>query len=51
VVFPPTGGDAGATGGSLVMLLMTGVAVFFAGLVLIGYAARRRVEEAVRIDK
>ena len=33
------------------MLLMTGVAAFFAGLILIGYAARRRGEEAVRIDE
>jgi hypothetical protein len=33
------------------MLLMTGAAMFFAGLALIGYAARRRGEEAVRIDK
>jgi hypothetical protein len=51
VVFPPTGGSTGPTGGSLITLLMTGVAVFFGGLVLIGYAARRRGEEAVRLDK
>jgi hypothetical protein len=51
VVFPPTGGDTGATGGSLLMLLLTGAAVFIAGLVLIGYAARRRGEEVIRIDE
>jgi len=33
------------------MLLMIGATIFFAGLVLVGYAARRRGEETVRIDE